>query len=104
MATNVIIHVVNKVMMPPGGNIVDYVQGDADFSTLLNAVTTADLGGLLSGPGPFTLFAPNNAAFAKLDQDELQKILADKARLTSLLKSHVVSGTAYSSGLSNGQK
>lgn len=103
-ATNGVIHVVSKVMLPPSGNIVAYVSGNSDFSTLLKAVTTADLGGTLGGDGPFTLFAPNNAAFAKLDQNELNKILADKPRLTSLLKSHLVSGTVYSSGLSDGMK
>lgn len=105
MASNGIIHVVEKVMLPPSGNIVAYVQGDSTLSTLLTAVTTADLATLLSGTGPFTLFAPTNDAFAKLDQDELAKILADKDRLVSLLKSHVVAaGTYYSAGLTDGMK
>merc|ERR1712170_256649 len=58
MATNGYIHVVEKVMLAPSGNIVDYVSGESTLSTLLNAVTRADLGGLLGGAGPFTLFAP----------------------------------------------
>ncbi|MDF7812319.1 fasciclin domain-containing protein [Hymenobacter sp. YC55] len=54
---------------PSGGsqqNIVQVAQGNADFSILVAAVTKADLAGTLSGAGPFTVFAPNNAAFAKL--------------------------------------
>ena len=46
------------------GTIVDVAVGNSDFSTLVTAVTAADLGATLSGPGPFTVFAPTNAAFA----------------------------------------
>ncbi|MEC7400059.1 MAG: fasciclin domain-containing protein, partial [Pseudomonadota bacterium] len=56
------------------GTIVEVAQGNPDFSTLVSAVTSADLGATLSGTGPYTVFAPTNAAFEKVPQatrDEL---------------------------------
>ena len=76
------------------GTIVDVAVGNEDFSTLVAAVTAADLGAILSGDGPFTVFAPTNDAFAKVNQDTLNALLtpAKKADLTALLTYHVVSG------------
>ena len=76
------------------GTIVDVAVGNEDFSTLVAAVTAADLGATLSGDGPFTVFAPTNDAFAKVDQDTLTALLtpAKKADLTALLTYHVVAG------------
>ena len=76
------------------GTIVDVAAGNDDFSTLVAAVTAADLGATLSGDGPFTVFAPTNDAFAKVDQDTLTALLtpAKKADLTALLTYHVVAG------------
>ena len=76
------------------GTIVDVAIGNDDFSTLVAAVTAADLGATLSGAGPFTVFAPTNDAFAKVDQDTLNALLTPekKADLTALLTYHVVAG------------
>jgi uncharacterized surface protein with fasciclin (FAS1) repeats len=76
------------------GTIVDVAVGNADFSTLVAAVTAADLGATLSGEGPFTVFAPTNEAFAKVDSATLTALLtpAKKADLTALLTYHVVAG------------
>jgi uncharacterized surface protein with fasciclin (FAS1) repeats len=71
-------------------SIVDIVVGNPDFSTLLTALKAADLVGTLSGPGPFTVFAPNNAAFAKIPDSVLNALLADKPALTAVLLRHVV--------------
>jgi uncharacterized surface protein with fasciclin (FAS1) repeats len=77
-------------------NVVQIAQSDARFSILAEAVVAADLADTLSGPGPFTVFAPTNAAFAALltelgvTKDEL---LADKPLLTAVLQYHVLSGT-----------
>lgn len=102
-ADNGVIHVLgNGVMLPPNGNLVDYVVNNADFSTLLTAVTTANLQGVLGGAGPFTLFAPTNAAFAKIPEADLNALLADIPKLTKVLQYHVVSGTFYSQALSDG--
>jgi len=101
-ADNGVIHVLGGVMLPPNGNLVDYVSTNADFSTLLTAVTTANLQGVLGGNGPFTLFAPTNAAFAKIPPADLNALLADIPKLTKVLQYHVVAGTFYSQALSDG--
>ena len=65
------------------------------LSTLVAAVTAAGLGDTLNGPGPFTIFAPTNDAFAKIDKDTLAKLLADPTGdLTKILTFHVVPGKA----------
>jgi uncharacterized surface protein with fasciclin (FAS1) repeats len=86
----------------PGGDataagtqtIVALAQGNPDLSTLVSAVTAAGLGETLSGPGPFTVFAPTNAAFGKVDKAALDGLMKpeSKAALGGILKYHVVSG------------
>jgi uncharacterized surface protein with fasciclin (FAS1) repeats len=63
------------------------------FTTLAKALTAAGLVETLKGPGPFTVFAPTDEAFAKLPAGTLEALLADKARLTQVLTYHVVPGT-----------
>jgi len=103
-ATNGVIHVVNRVMFPiPLTNIPGVVTMDSKrFSTLLTAVKAANLVQTLEG-GPFTLFAPTNAAFAKVPAATLQKLLNNVTALTDVLTYHVVSGTVFSAGLSDGE-
>lgn len=76
------------------GTIVAVAQGAPDFSTLVSAVQAADLVGTLNGAGPFTVFAPTNAAFAKVPAATLEGLLAPagKADLTKILTYHVVPG------------
>ena len=76
------------------GTIVDIAVGNPDFSTLVAAVTAADLGATLSSEGPFTVFAPTNAAFDKVDSATLNALLTPekKADLAGLLTYHVVAG------------
>ena len=76
------------------GSIVDVAVGNEDFSTLVTALTAADLVSALQGDGPFTVFAPNNAAFGKLDSATLNSLLEEenKAALAGILTYHVVSG------------
>jgi uncharacterized surface protein with fasciclin (FAS1) repeats len=76
-------------------NIVEQAQGDTRLSILVEAVVAADLGPTLSGPGPFTVFAPTNDAFAALLQElgvTKAQLLADKPLLTAVLTYHVVPG------------
>ena len=82
-------------------NIVEMAQGNSDVSTLVSAVTAAGLGETLSGPGPFTVFAPTNAAFAKVPKEALGDLMqpANKAKLADVLKYHVVSGSVKSTDL-----
>ena len=74
------------------GNIVAVAQGNPEFSTLVAAVTAAGLGEALSGEGPFTVFAPTNAAFEALPAGLLEKLLLpeNKEVLTKILTYHVV--------------
>jgi uncharacterized surface protein with fasciclin (FAS1) repeats len=74
--------------------IVDVAVGNEDFSTLVTALTAADLVGALQGDGPFTVFAPTNSAFAKIDSNALNSLLEEKNQkaLANILTYHVVSG------------
>jgi uncharacterized surface protein with fasciclin (FAS1) repeats len=83
--------------------IVDVASANPDFSTLVSAVTKADLASTLSGPGPFTVFAPTNAAFAAVPADQLNALLADKEQLTKVLTYHVVPGTVLAADLQPSQ-
>ena len=81
---------------PHPGNIVQIAQADARFSILAEAVVAADLATTLAGPGPFTVFAPTNDAFAALLTElglTKAQLLADKPLLTAVLQYHVLSGT-----------
>jgi uncharacterized surface protein with fasciclin (FAS1) repeats len=73
-------------------NIVEVAQNNPDFSTLVAAVVAADLAETLSGEGPFTVFAPTNAAFEALPAGLLEKLLLpeNKATLVKILTYHVV--------------
>jgi uncharacterized surface protein with fasciclin (FAS1) repeats len=73
-------------------SIVGIATGDKNFSTLVTALTAADLVKTLEGKGPFTVFAPTNAAFAKVPKKDLDALLANKKELTRVLLYHVVSG------------
>lgn len=85
---------IDTVAVGETGNIVDVAAANADFSTLVAAVKAADLVGTLSGDGPFTVFAPNNAAFDKLPAGTVDGLLKPESaeKLKSVLTYHVVSG------------
>jgi uncharacterized surface protein with fasciclin (FAS1) repeats len=94
-ATNGVIHLVNKVLLPGDKTIVQTAQSIPDFSILVEAVVAADLAATLSQPGPFTVFAPTNAAFAALLTElglTKEQLLADKPLLVKVLTYHVLSG------------
>lgn len=73
-------------------NIVETAVGAGSFKTLVTAVKAAGLVETLSGPGPFTVFAPTDAAFAKLPSGTVEGLLKDKKKLTAVLTYHVVPG------------
>jgi len=76
----------------PEKNIIDNLSGEGSFTTLIKALQAADLVETLKGAGPFTIFAPNDAAFARLPKGMLDDLLKpeNKARLTSILTYHVL--------------
>jgi uncharacterized surface protein with fasciclin (FAS1) repeats len=94
-ASNGVIHVVDKVLLPADMDIVQTAQSLPDFSILVEAVVAANLQGALSAPGPLTVFAPTNEAFAALLTElgiTKEALLADTALLTKVLTYHVVDG------------
>jgi uncharacterized surface protein with fasciclin (FAS1) repeats len=93
----------NMVAAAPTGEktIVALAQDNPQATTLVSVVTAAGLAETLSGPGPFTVFAPTNAAFAKVDKATLDGLMKpeSKDKLGALLKYHVVSGNVKSADL-----
>lgn len=93
--SNGVIHVIDSVIMPPKDkDIVDTAVGAGNFSTLVAAVKAAGLVETLKGEGPFTVFAPTDEAFAKIDKATLNSLLKpeNKDKLTAILTYHVVPG------------
>lgn len=84
-------------------DIVDTAISAGQFNTLAKALAAAGLVDILKGPGPFTVFAPTDAAFAKIPADKLNALLADKAALTKVLTYHVVPGRVVAADVKSGQ-
>jgi uncharacterized surface protein with fasciclin (FAS1) repeats len=86
-------------------NLIVLANDNGSFKTLVKALTAAGLIDTLQGEGPFTIFAPTDAAFAKLPQDALQDLLKpeNKEVLIKVLTYHVVSGKVLSSDLKSGE-
>ena len=108
-ASNGLIHAINAVLVPPSltkapapaptQSIVEIAAGNPNFTTLVSLVQKADLVAAISSPGPFTVFAPTNAAFEKLAAAApatYAAVLADPALLTKVLTYHVVAGAIKS--------
>ena len=92
-ASNGVVHLVDRVLLPADKDIVATASALPDFSILVEAVAAAGLVGTLQGAGPFTVFAPTNAAFAALLMElgvTKEALLADKALLTTVLTYHVI--------------
>lgn len=87
-------------------DVVDIAIGSPDHTTLVAAVTAAELVETLKGAGPFTIFAPTNAAFSALPAGTVESLLTPekKADLTNILTYHVVSGNVMAADLTDGQK
>ena len=84
-------------------DIVDTAKSAGDFKTLTTAVQAAGLTETLKGPGPYTVFAPTDAAFAKVPKDKLDALLKDKAALTKILTYHVVPGKVMAADVKPGK-
>ncbi|MGI8932328.1 MAG: fasciclin domain-containing protein [Sphingomicrobium sp.] len=101
-STNAGTVMVGGAAMYPTRNIIENAVNSADHTTLVAAVKAAGLVETLSGPGPFTVFAPTNAAFAKLPAGTVDTLVKpeNKAMLTGILTYHVVPGTMTAAALS----
>ena len=98
-ASNGVIHVIDKVLIPPSiahpaptKNLVDTAVAAGDFTTLVKLLQATGLDAVLAGDGPFTVFAPTDEAFAALPAGTLEGLLADPEALKKVLLYHVVSG------------
>ena len=102
VGTNGVIHVIDKVLIPP--TVVGIAINNSNFSILVSAVVKAGLAETLNGAGPFTVFAPTNDAFQQLftllNVNGIDDLTADQ--LTPILLYHVVSGNVLSTDLTNG--
>jgi uncharacterized surface protein with fasciclin (FAS1) repeats len=84
-------------------NIVDSITADGSLKTLATALKTTGLDATLKGDGPFTLFAPNDAAFAKLPKAKLDALLKDKVALAKVLNYHLVAAKVTSADVQAGK-
>lgn len=84
-------------------DIVDTAISAGSFKTLVTAVQAAGLVDTLKGPGPFTVFAPTDEAFAKVPKAQLEALLKDKAALTKVLTYHVVPGKVMAKDVKDGK-
>jgi uncharacterized surface protein with fasciclin (FAS1) repeats len=108
VADNGVVHVIDAVLLPPAPQptttVVDVIVNSDVHNTLEAAVVAAGLVETLSGTGPFTVFAPTDAAFAALPAGTVETLLADPTgTLTQILLYHVVGAQALSTDLTNGQ-
>jgi uncharacterized surface protein with fasciclin (FAS1) repeats len=102
LADNGVVHVIDAVLLPaPPNSIYDIVSNSPDHTTLKVAIDACALDGTLSGAGPFTLFAPTDAAFNLLPAGTVTALLADIPQLTDILLHHVVGDSVLSTMLSN---
>jgi transforming growth factor-beta-induced protein len=111
LATNGVIHVIDKVILPPTDepgaeaptmDIVDTAVAAGSFNTLVTAVQAAGLVDALKGDGPFTVFAPPDEAFAAVPAETLEALLADPEALSQVLLYHVLSGQVLAESVTDG--
>lgn len=97
---------VGGAMMVPSKNIVENASGSSEHTTLVAAVKAANLVETLSGTGPFTVFAPTNAAFDALPEGTVEGLLdpANQSKLSKILTYHVVSGAYKAADLTDGME
>ena len=106
-ASNGVVHLLDKVILPADKTVVETAVANPSFSILVEAVVAADLAGALSGPGPFTVFAPTDAAFADLLTElgvTKEQLLADTTLLTSVLAYHVIPGRVLAADVMPGNQ
>ena len=106
VADNGVVHVIDAVLLPPApvsNTVYDIISSSTDHTTLNLAIDTCGLAGTLKGAGPFTVFAPTDAAFNALPSGTLAALLNDLPQLTNILQHHVVGDSVMSGMLSNGQ-
>ncbi|XP_030648504.1 periostin isoform X2 [Chanos chanos] len=102
LATNGVVHVIDRVISPVKSSIKDVIETNGDLTSLSAAAVASGLLDKLGEPGHYTLFAPTNEAFEKLDRVVLERIMSDKTVLQALLKYHLLSSTQCSEAIMAG--
>uniref|UniRef100_A0A3Q1FPI8 Periostin n=1 Tax=Acanthochromis polyacanthus TaxID=80966 RepID=A0A3Q1FPI8_9TELE len=102
VATNGVVHVIDRVISAVGNSIRDTLEVDDDFTTLNDLFTTAELLEKLGQPGHYTLFAPTNNAFDKLGSDVLERVMSDKEVLKALLNFHLLDSVQCAEAIMTG--
>ena len=98
-ACNGVIYIIDKVLTPPAGKLLDVLASDSRFSELMQLIKIAEIGDQLEENGPFTVFAPTNDAFKLMEEEELQKIVNNKDELKQLLFNHIHKDQLCCSGI-----
>ncbi|XP_007889427.2 periostin isoform X1 [Callorhinchus milii] len=102
IATNGVVHVIDRVITAVGYTIEDFIENDEELLSLRAATTASGVLAKLGKKGHYTLFAPTNAAFDKLPQDVLQRILSDPVALKALLNYHILESVQCSEAIMSG--
>ncbi|CAI9570804.1 unnamed protein product [Staurois parvus] len=102
IATNGVVHVIDRVVTAVGNTIEDFIDAEDDLSSLRTAAIASDLMGKLGKPGQYTLFAPTDEAFEKLPRNVLERIMADKKAAEALVNYHILDTVQCSEAIMGG--
>ncbi|XP_066517042.1 periostin, osteoblast specific factor b isoform X2 [Hoplias malabaricus] len=102
VATNGVVHVIDRVITAVGNTIQDIIDVEDDLTSLNNVATASGLLENLGRPGHFTLFAPTNEAFSKLDHSVMDRLMADKGALKALFNYHLLDSVQCSEAIMSG--
>ncbi|XP_063475000.1 periostin isoform X10 [Symphalangus syndactylus] len=102
IATNGVVHVIDRVLTQIGTSIQDFIEAEDDLSSFRAAAITSDILEALGRDGHFTLFAPTNAAFEKLPRGVLERIMGDKVASEALMKYHILNTLQCSESIMGG--
>ncbi|KAG6931670.1 periostin [Chelydra serpentina] len=102
IATNGVVHVIDRVLTPAGNTIQEFLEAEDDVSSLRAAAITSGVLDTLGKPGHYTLFAPTNEAFEKLPRGVLERIMGDKVASEALIKYHILNTLQCSEAIMGG--
>ncbi|XP_009070023.1 PREDICTED: periostin [Acanthisitta chloris] len=102
IATNGVVHVIDRVLTAVGNTIQDFIEAEDDLSSFRAAAITSDVLDILGRPGYYTLFAPTNEAFVKLPRGVLERIMGDKVSSEALVKFHILNTLQCSEAITGG--
>ncbi|XP_061191377.1 transforming growth factor-beta-induced protein ig-h3-like [Saccostrea echinata] len=89
---NAVIHLIDKVLVPPVGTVVDVLEVDSRFTEFVRLLKNSGLADQLQGKGPYTVLAPTNEALKEVSENDLKELESRKENLQSLIKDHIIKG------------